>query len=55
MRNILDDVEISTQAGTTLSLALVGQTETLIANIGDSRVYTLKEQELIKQTKKIQY
>lgn len=55
MKNILDDVEISTQAGTTLSLALVGQTETLIANIGDSRVYTLKEQELIKQTKDDSY
>lgn len=55
MKNILNDVEISEQAGTTLSLALVGQTETLIANIGDSRIYTLKNQKLTKQTKDDSY
>jgi len=38
-------------AGTTLSLALIGNNKTMIANIGDSRIYTYKDGKLKQETK----
>lgn len=38
------------RSGTTLTLALVGKKKTLIANVGDSRAYIYREQDLVQIT-----
>ena len=53
LNNILDDLpsEKALNGGTTLVAALVGKDETLIINIGDSRVYTMKNGKIKQETK----
>lgn len=54
--NILNDLNnVPKQAGATLSCAIVGQDQTLITNIGDSRVYTMKDNNLTQQTEDDSY
>ena len=43
-------LEASPYAGTTLSLALIGNNKTIIANVGDSRVYTYTNDNLKQET-----
>ena len=50
LSNILEDVNIISGAAT-LSAAIIGNDETLIANIGDSRVYSYKEGILKQETR----
>lgn len=47
---ILEDLPSSKEASATLSAAIIGKTETLITNIGDSGVYTMKNGHLTKET-----
>ena len=53
LSSILDDLpsKKALDGGTTLVAALVGKDETLIVNIGDSRVYTMKNDDLRQETK----
>lgn len=44
------DWKASSNAGTTLALALIGTKKTIIANVGDSRIYTYKDGTLIQET-----
>lgn len=48
--DILDDLDFCFGAAT-LSAAIIGKYETLIVNIGDSRVYTFKNYKLTQQTR----
>lgn len=48
---ILLDLEANINASTTLSAAIVLKNKTIIAHIGDSRIYTLKDNELKQQTR----
>lgn len=50
---ILEDLEEekALNGGTTLASAVIGKTETLLINIGDSRVYTTKRERFIQETK----
>lgn len=49
--NILNDIKLSKGAGSTLSAVIIGKEETLISNIGDSRVYSMKDGNLKQETK----
>lgn len=49
--DIKSNLDFSFIAATTLSLALIGKNKTLIANIGDSRIYTLENSHLQKETR----
>ena len=49
--NILSDIKLSKGAGSTLSAVIIGKSETLISNIGDSRVYSMKDGNLKQETK----
>ena len=51
LKNVLQDKDLYIWAATTLSLALITKEKTLIANVGDSRVYTIKNSVLHKETK----
>lgn len=53
LHTILDDLpsEKALNGGTTLVTALVGKNETLLVNIGDSRVYTMKNGKIKQETK----
>lgn len=52
LSHIMDDlVYIPKGAATTLSCAIIGKDQTLITNIGDSRVYTTKDQNITQETK----
>lgn len=48
--NIMEDSNIF-HGEATLSMAIIGKNETLIVNIGDSRIYTFKNGELMQQTR----
>ncbi len=50
LMRVLDNTGIRYFAGTTLSLAVIGTEETLIANIGDSRIYTYTNGKLTQET-----
>ena len=50
LKNVLKDADMHRWAATTLSLALITENDTLIANIGDSRVYTMTDGKLKKET-----
>lgn len=49
---LIDEItrKMSSESGTTLSLALVLDDRTYLVNIGDSRIYTFKDKELVLQT-----
>ena len=49
--NILNDLQAPLQAAATLSAAVVGDKDTLITNIGDSRIYTMKNSKIKQETK----
>ncbi len=51
LKNVLYDLRANVYAATTLSAAIVLEDETLIANIGDSRVYILKNNQLSQITR----
>lgn len=51
LNNGLRDLRISPYAASTLSVAVILKEKTLIANIGDSRVYIVKNNRLIQKTK----
>lgn len=51
LKTVLKDADIHHWAATTLSLALIMEQNTLIANIGDSRVYTVKDGKLERETR----
>lgn len=47
---ILKDLEAPKEASATLSAVIIGKDKTLITNIGDSRVYSMKNQKIIQET-----
>lgn len=49
---LIDEItrKMNRESGTTLSLALVLDDKTYLVNIGDSRIYTLKDDKLVLQT-----
>ena len=48
--HILNDLEAPDEASATLSAVIVGKDNTLITNIGDSRVYSMKNQKITQET-----
>lgn len=48
---ILKNENLPTSAGATLSAFIIGKNNTLIINIGDSRVYTIKDNKINQETK----
>lgn len=48
--HILNDLEAPDEASATLSAVIIGKDKTLITNIGDSRVYSMKNQKIIQET-----
>lgn len=46
----LISAKIPQSSGATLNMSIIGPTETLIANIGDSRTYTIKDNKITLQT-----
>ena len=48
---VFDDLKIKYDIETTLSAAIIGENETLIANIGDSRIYTVQNNILKQETR----
>ncbi|MGN0993251.1 MAG: PP2C family protein-serine/threonine phosphatase [Bacilli bacterium] len=48
--HILKDLEAPNEASATLSAVIIGKDKTLITNIGDSRVYSMKNQKIIQET-----
>lgn len=51
LKEVLIDLRASIYAATTLSAAIVLENKTVIANIGDSRIYTVKNNELNQRTR----
>lgn len=48
---IMVDLDVPQSSATTLTAAIIGKDETLIINIGDSRIYTFKNDEITRETK----
>lgn len=48
--NILKEKNIPLEAGATLSAVIIGKNNTLITNIGDSRIYTMKNGKMNQET-----
>ncbi len=55
LKIILQDKNLPKNAAATLSLVIVGKNNTLITNIGDSGVYTMKDDSINKETKDDSY
>lgn len=51
LKNIMYDLDASLLAATTLSMAVIGKNQTLIANIGDSRIYSYTNNKLKQETR----
>ena len=51
LKYVLKDLRANIHAATTLSAAIVLENKTLIANIGDSRIYTIKNNKLNQRTR----
>ena len=51
LKYVLKDLRANIHAATTLSAAIVSENKTLIANIGDSRIYTIRNNRLNQRTK----
>ncbi len=50
LKYVLKDLRANIRAATTLSVAIVLENKTVIANIGDSRIYTIKNNRLNQRT-----
>ena len=51
LNHVLNDLQANIYAATTLSAAIVLENKTIIANIGDSRIYTIKNNKLNQRTR----
>lgn len=55
LKNILKEAPIPEESSATLSAVIIGKTQTLITNLGDSRVYTTKRNQIKQETKDDSY
>lgn len=55
LQNILKQAPIPNDSSTTLSAVIIGKNQTLITNLGDSRVYTTKNKVINQETKDDSY
>ena len=55
LKNILKEAPIPEESSATLSAVIIGKTQTLITNLGDSRVYTTKRKQIKHETKDDSY
>ena len=55
LKNILKEAPIPEESSATLSAVIIGKNQTLITNLGDSRVYTTKRNHIKQETKDDSY